>query len=122
MMVSAGMNPATGGSGTVMTANTSGENVAFLGTSVDGASGALGVSKAGKNTAALLSEPRMIVLYNDAGEAITSIAKSQEGAGEGGNITIRQPDGEGVFSAGYNAEMGGGDACVYRVRSRMCFV
>lgn len=121
VMVSAGMNPATGGSGTVMTANTSGENVAFLGTSADGATGALGVSKAGKNTAALLSEPRMIVLYNDAGEAITSIAKSQEGAGEGGNITIRQPDGEGVFSAGYNAEMGGGDACVYRAKKQNVF-
>jgi len=120
-VVSAGMNPAAAGAGTVRTANTKGENVAFLGTSEDGASGALGVAKNGKNTAALLSEPRMVVLYNDAGEAITTIARSQEGTGEGGNITIRQPDGEGIFSAGYNAELGGGDACVYRAKKQNVF-
>jgi hypothetical protein len=120
-VVSAGINPATGGSGTVMTANTKGENVAFLGTSEDGESGILGVAKKGKNTAALLSEPRMVVLYNDAGEAITTLAKSQEGNGEGGNITIRQPDGEGIFSAGYSEERGGGEACVYRAKKQNVF-
>ncbi|QQZ29689.1 hypothetical protein HMY34_13415 [Thiothrix subterranea] len=120
-VVSAGTNPAAAGAGTVKVANTKGEPVAFLGTSEDGESGALGVAKNGKNTAALLSDPRMVVLYNDAGEAITTLAKSQEGTGEGGNITIRQPDGEGIFSAGYNAELGGGDACVYRAKKQNVF-
>ncbi|OQX11371.1 MAG: hypothetical protein BWK73_17910 [Thiothrix lacustris] len=120
-VVSAGTNPAAAGAGTVKVANTKGEPVAFLGTSENGESGALGVAKNGKNTAALLSEPRMMVLYNDAGEAITTLAKSQEGTGEGGNITIRQPDGEGIFSAGYNADLGGGDACVYRAKKQNVF-
>ncbi len=121
VVVSAGTNPTTNGSGTVMAANTQGENVAFLGTSTDGQTGVVSVAKSGKDTAALISEPRMIVLYNDAGEAITTLAKSQEGTGEGGNITIRQPDGEGIFSAGYNAEAGGGDACVYRAKKQTMF-
>ncbi|UJS24552.1 hypothetical protein [Thiothrix winogradskyi] len=121
VVVSAGTNPTTSGSGTVMAANTQGENVAFVGTSSDGQTGVVSVAKGGKDTAALISEPRMIVLYNDAGEAITTLAKSQEGTGEGGNITIRQPDGEGIFSAGYNAEAGGGDACVYRAKKQNMF-
>jgi len=121
LVVSAGSNPSAAGAGTVKVANTKGESVAFIGTSENGESGALGVAKNGKNTAALLSEPRMIVLYNNAGEAITTLAKSQEGTGEGGNITLRQPDGEGVFSAGYNAELGGGDACVYRAKKQNVF-
>ena len=121
VVVSAGTNPTTSGSGTVMAANTQGENVTFVGTSSDGQTGVVSVAKGGKDTAALISEPRMIVLYNDAGEAITTLAKSQEGTGEGGNITIRQPDGEGIFSAGYNAEAGGGDACVYRAKKQNMF-
>ncbi len=120
-VVTAGTNPAAAGAGTVRVANTQGENVAFIGTSEDGASGELGVAKKGKNTAALLSEPRMVVLYNDAGEAITTLAKSQEGTGEGGNITVRQPDGEGIFSAGYSQERGGGEACVYRAKKQNVF-
>ncbi len=121
VVVSAGTNPTTSGSGTVMAANTQGENVTFVGTSSDGQTGVVSVAKGGKDTAALISEPRMIVLYNDTGEAITTLAKSQEGTGEGGNITIRQPDGEGIFSAGYNAEAGGGDACVYRAKKQNMF-
>ncbi|WP_040839485.1 hypothetical protein [Thiothrix nivea] len=118
-VVSAGMNPAAGGAGTVRTANTKGENVAFMGTTSEGENGAVGVAKNGKDVVAMLAEPRLVAVYNDTGAPIVSMGKSDKS--DGGNLTTRDPAGEGVFSAGYNSAVGGGDACVYRAKRQNTF-
>ncbi len=118
-VVSAGMNPAAGGAGTVRTANTKGENVAFMGTTLEGEHGAVGVAKNGKDVIAMMAEPRLVAVYNDTGAPIVSMGKSDKS--DGGNLTTRDPAGDGVFSAGYNSAVGGGDACVYRAKRQNTF-
>ncbi len=118
-VVMAGTNPAAAGAGTVKVANTKGEPVAFLGTSENGVDGALGVAKAGKNVAAMLAEPATVALYNQAGLPIATFSKN-EGT-EGGNVTTRDPSGDGVFSAGYSEGENGGQACVYRAKKQNVF-
>jgi hypothetical protein len=119
VVVSAGMNPAAAGAGTIRAANPKGENVAFMGTSSEGEHGVVGVAKGGKDVAAMMAEPRVVAVYNDTGAPIVSIGKSDKS--EGGNLTTRDPAGEGVFSAGYNSAVGGGDACVYRAKKQNIF-
>ncbi|MBJ6611154.1 MAG: hypothetical protein JG718_12400 [Candidatus Thiothrix moscowensis] len=118
-VVSAGMNPAAGGAGTIRAANTKGENIAFMGTTPEGENGAVGVAKNGKDVIAMLAEPRLVAVYNDTGAPIVSMGKSDKS--DGGNLTTRDPAGDGVFSAGYNSEVGGGDACVYRAKRQNTF-
>lgn len=118
-VVSAGMNPAAGGAGTLRVANTKGENIAFMGTTPEGENGAVGVAKNGKDVIAMLAEPRLVAVYNDTGAPIVSIGKSDKS--DGGNLTTRDPAGEGVFSAGFNSAVGGGDACVYRAKRQNTF-
>lgn len=118
-VVSAGMNPAAGGAGTIRAANTKGENVAFMGTTLEGENGAVGVAKNGKDVVAMMAEPRLVAVYNDTGAPIVSMGKSDKS--DGGNLTTRDPAGDGVFSAGYNSEVGGGDACVYRAKRQNTF-
>ena len=113
-VVSAGMNPAAGGAGTIRAANTKGENIAFMGTTPEGENGAVGVAKNGKDVIAMLAEPRLVAVYNDTGAPIVSMGKSDKS--DGGNLTTRDPAGEGVFSAVYNISVGGGDDCVYRAK------
>nr|WP_315492020.1 hypothetical protein [uncultured Rhodoferax sp.] len=50
------------------------------------------------------------------GAAIATISKSDKS--EGGNVTARNPSGDGVFSAGFRADVGGGEACVYRAKAQ----
>lgn len=119
MIVSAGSNPAAAGSGTVRIANTQGETVAFMGTTLEGEHGAIGVAKAGKDVVGLFAEPRMIAVYSDSGAPLATMGKSDKS--EGGNLTARSPTGDGVFSAGYNSAVGGGDACVYRAKKQSDF-
>lgn len=119
MIVSAGSNPAAAGSGTVRIANTKGETVAFMGTTLEGEHGAVGVAKAGKDVAAIFSEPRMIAVYSETGAPLATMGKSDKS--EGGNLTARSPTGDGVFSAGFNSVEGGGDACVYRAKKQSQF-
>lgn len=119
MVVSAGSNPVAAGSGTVRIANTKGETVAFMGTTLEGEHGAVGVAKAGKDVAAIFSEPRMIAVYSDTGAPLATMGKSDKS--EGGNLTARSPTGDGIFSAGYNSAVGGGDACVYRAKKQSDF-
>lgn len=118
-VVSAGMNPAAGGAGTVRVANTKGENIAFMGTTPEGENGAVGVAKNGKDVIAMLAEPRLVAVYNDTGAPIVSMGKSDKS--DGGNLTARSPTGDGVFSAGFNSVEGGGDACVYRAKKKSDF-
>lgn len=119
VVVSAGSNPAAAGAGTVRVANTKGESVAFMGTTLEGDKGAVGVAKGGKDVAAILSEPRMIVVYSDSGAPLATMGKSDKS--EGGNLTARSPTGDGVFSAGFNSVEGGGEACVYRAKKKSDF-
>lgn len=118
-VVSAGSNSAAAGSGTVRVANIKGENVAFMGTTSEGENGAMGVAKGGKDVVAIMSEPRLVAVYNDMGAPIVSMGKSDKS--DGGNLTTRDPTGDGVFSAGYNSAVGGGDACVYREKRKNTF-
>lgn len=119
IVVSAGSNPAAAGSGTVKVANTKGENVAFMGATLEGEHGVVGVAKGGKDVIALLAEPRLVAVYNDTGAPIVSMGKSDKS--DAGNLTARDSAGDGVFSAGYNSAVGGGDACVYRAKRQNKF-
>ena len=118
-VVSAGSNPAAAGAGTLKIANTKGENVAFVGTTLEGENGAMGVAKGGKDVVAIMAEPRLIAVYNDTGSAIVSMGKSDKS--DGGNLTTRDPTGDGVFSAGYRSDLGGGEACVFRSKRQNQF-
>ncbi|MFM2318411.1 MAG: hypothetical protein RLZZ215_1032 [Pseudomonadota bacterium] len=119
IVVSAGSNPAAAGAGTVRVANTKGENVAFMGTTPEGENGAVGVAKGSKDVIAMMAEPRLVAVYNDTGAPIAAIGKSDKS--EGGNLLALSPDGDGVFSAGFNSAVGGGDACVYRAKKQSKF-
>ncbi len=86
-------------------------------------SGGSGVIQAfttdGKVGAGLVGKDRMIAAYNAAGSAVATMGKSEQS--EGGNVTARTPDGDGVFRAGFRADIGGGEACVYREKRQNVF-
>ena len=62
---------------------------------------------------------RLVAAYNKSGNAVVTIGKSENS--EGGNVTARDPAGDGVFRAGHNTAVGGGDACVYRAKRQNVF-
>ncbi len=73
----------------------------------------------GTGAAALVGKERAAVAYNQAGNPVATISKS--GKSEGGTVVARNPDGDGIFAAGFAAEYGGGEACVWRAKRSNTF-
>ena len=117
-IVAGGENPATPGTGILYVGDGS-KNKAAL--AVDGAHGGIVHAFAPDGTvgAGLVGADRAAVAYNAAGAPVATISKSNRS--EGGNVTARNPGGEGIFSAGYAADYGGGEACVWRAKRSNTF-
>lgn len=113
-----GENPAVPGTGIVYAGGSAG-TAASLSADSDGSGRADIFAADGSAGASMIGKDRMVAAYNAAGNAVVTIGKSENS--EGGNVTSRNPDGEGVFRAGFNGELGGGDACVYRAKRQNTF-
>lgn len=108
----AAMGTATGEGGAVRVYTTGGNPAAVLNATADG-SGLVQVYGSGKPTAALVGARSVVEVYNSGGLGVASLSLASNG--QGGNVTLRDGGGAGVFSAG--AATGGlGQACVNRVR------
>lgn len=108
-----GENPSTPGTGIAYVGNGT-QNAAALAVDDTGSGIVHAFAADGTVGAGMLGEARMLAAYNAAGNAVVTIGKSENS--EGGNVTTRDPTGEGVFRAGYNSAVTGGDACVYRAK------
>jgi len=117
-IVAGGENPGTPGTGILYVGDGS-KNKAAL--AVDSAHGGIVHAFAPDGTvgAGLVGADRAAVAYNAAGAPVATISKSDRS--EGGNVTARNPGGEGIFSAGYASEYGGGEACVWRAKRSNTF-
>lgn len=113
-----GENPGTPGTGIVYVGNGS-QNAAALSANTDGSGVVHAFAADGTVGAGLVGLDRMVAAYNAAGFAVVTIGKSENS--EGGNVTSRDPSGEGVFRAGDNGAVTGGDACVYRAKKQNVF-
>jgi hypothetical protein len=113
-----GENPATPGSGIAYVGNGS-QNAAALAVAQDGSGVVHAFAADGSVGSGLIGGPRMVAAYNAAGNAVVTIGQSENS--EGGNVTARDPAGDGVFRAGYNSAVTGGDACVYRAKRQNVF-
>lgn len=117
-VVAAGANPAKGGAGLVSVS--AGDKAAAMLTSEPDGSGLVQSFAAdGTGAAALVGKERAAVVYNQAGNAVATISKSDKS--EGGTVVARNPGGEGVFVGGYRADVGGGESCVYRAKAQNTF-
>ena len=112
-VAAAGENPSTAGTGIVYVGNGS-KNSAALAANSDGSGVVHAFASDGTVGAGLIGAERLVGAYNKAGNAVVTIGKSENS--EGGNVTSRDPNGEGVFRAGYRSDIGGGEACVNRVK------
>lgn len=117
-VVSAGANPAKGGAGLV-SVSAGDKAAAILTSEPDGAGLVQSFAADGTGAAALVGKERAAVAYNQAGNAVATISKSDKS--EGGTVVARNPGGEGVFAAGYRADLGGGESCVYRAKAQNTF-
>lgn len=117
-VVSAGANPANGGNG-ILGVGPGDRTAALLSSEADGAGLAQVFAADGSGAAALVGKERSVVAYNQAGNPVATISKSDKS--EGGTVVARNPDGEGIFAAGYAAEYGGGEACVWRAKRSNTF-
>lgn len=117
-VVSAGGNPASGNAGLV-TVGTGDKTAAWLSSEADGAGLVQVFAADGTGAAAMVAKERAVVAYNQAGSPVATISKS--GKSEGGTVVARNPDGEGVFAAGFRADVGGGESCVYRMKAQNTF-
>jgi hypothetical protein len=117
-LVAGGENPSAPGTGILYVGDGS-QNLASL--AADAAGGGIVHAFAPDGTvgAGLVGAERMVAAYNSAGAAVATIMKSDKS--EGGNLTARDPGGDGVFTAGFNSAVGGGDACVYRAKRQNVF-
>lgn len=117
-IVAGGENPESPGTGLLYVGDGS-RNLAAL--AVDGTGGGLVHAFAPDGTvgSALVGADRIVAAYNSTGAPVATLGKSDKS--EGGNVTTRNPAGDGVFSAGFNSAVGGGDACVYRVNRQKTF-
>jgi len=114
-VVGAGMSPVGGGTvrvfppggGPAMAQLDALETGGFVGTFLP----------SGTPNATLDANERMVALFNDAGIAISTLELSQDGTG--GNVTLRNSGGGGIFSAGAVPD-GSGEACVVRANGRHC--
>lgn len=108
-----GENPGAPGTGIAYVGNGS-QNAAALAVAEDGSGIVHAFATDGTVGSGLIGGPRMVAAYNAAGNAVVTIGQSENS--EGGNVTARDPAGDGIFRAGYNSEVTGGDACVYRAK------
>lgn len=113
-----GENPATPGTGIAYVGNGS-QNAAALAVASDGSGIVHAFATDGTVGSGLIGGPRMVAAYNAAGNAVVTIGQSENS--EGGNVTARDPAGDGIFRAGYNSAVTGGDACVYRAKRQNVF-
>lgn len=117
-VVSAGPNPAKGDAGLVAV-GASGKTAAWISSEADGAGLAQVFAADGTGAAALVGKERSVAAYNQAGNAVATISKSDKS--EGGSVVARNPGGEGIFAAGFASEYGGGEACVWRAKRSNTF-
>ncbi len=117
-VVSAGPNPAKGDAG-IVSVGTGGSAAAWLASEADGNGLAQVFAADGTGAAALVAAERAVVAYNAAGSPVATLSKSDKS--EGGTVVARNPDGEGIFAAGFAAESGGGEACVWRAKRSNTF-
>lgn len=117
-VAAAGENPATPGTGIVAVGNGS-RNGAALAANSDGSGVVHAFAADGTVGSGLIGVDRMVAAYNKAGNAVVTIGKSENS--EGGNVTSRDPSGDGVFRAGFNSAVGGGDACVFRAKKQQTY-
>lgn len=117
-IVAGGENPGAAGTG-ILYVGDGRHNMAAM--AVDGARGGIVHAFAPDGTvgAGLVGGDRAAVAYNAAGAPVATISKSDRS--EGGNVTARNPGGEGVFSAGFASGYGGGEACVWRAKRSNTF-
>jgi hypothetical protein len=71
--------------------------------------GLVQVFKSGAPAAALVGKESVVAVYNSSGTAVASMGLSSSKTG--GNVTMRDGSGQGIFSAGAG-KSGGGEACV----------
>ena len=117
VVAGAGSNPAAGGAGLVFAGSGGATNAAVLAAESDGTGLVQAFSADGTVAAGLVGKDRMVAAYNSTGSAVATIGKSEQS--EGGNVTARNPSGDGVFRAGFRTDLGGGEAGVYRVKTQM---
>ena len=113
-----GENPGIPGTGIAYVGNGT-QNAAALAVDADGTGVVHAFAADGTVGAALNGGPRLVAAYNAAGNAVASMGQSENS--EGGNVTARDPAGEGVVRAGYNSAVTGGDACVFRAKRQNVF-
>lgn len=117
-VAAAGENPATPGTGLVAVGNGS-RNGAALAANADSSGVVHAFAADGTVGSGLIGVDRMVAAYNKSGAAVVTIGKSENS--EGGNVTSRDPGGDGVFRAGFNSAVGGGDACVFRAKKQQTY-
>lgn len=118
VIAAAGENPRGAGTGFMYVGNGT-QNGSALAAEDNGA-GLIQVFAAdGTVAAGMVGKERLVGAYNASGAPVATLSKA--GQSEGGNVTARNPAGEGVFSAGFNNAVGGGDACVYRAKRQNTF-
>lgn len=117
-IAAAGENPRGPGTGFMYVGNGK-QNAAALAVEDDGSGLVQVFASDGTVAAGLVGKERLVGAYNASGAAVATLSKA--GQSEGGNVTARNPSGEGVFSAGFNNAVGGGDACVYRAKRQNTF-
>lgn len=113
-----GENPGAPGTGIAYVGNGT-QNAAALAVAQDGSGVVHAFATDGTVGSGLIGGDRMVAAYNAAGNAVVTIGKSENS--EGGNVTARDPAGDGIFRAGYNSAVTGGDACVYRAKRQNVF-
>lgn len=117
-VVSAGANPAKGDTG-IVSVGTGTKTAAWISSEADGSGLAQVFAADGTGAAALVGKERLVAAYNQAGNAVATISKSEKS--EGGTVVARNPGGEGIFAAGFAADYGGGEACVWRAKRSNTF-
>jgi hypothetical protein len=93
---------------------------AFLGVDNDGVGVVYVFSKTDQPVAGITTYDLgkgLVGVFGPTGKPIAFLAESDKHPG-GGNVTATNPDGEGIFSAGYTGE--GGDACIDRKSGLKC--
>jgi hypothetical protein len=117
-IVAGGENPGGAGTGILYVGDGTGNKAALA---VDTAQGGLVYAFAPDGTvgAGLVGADRAAVAFNAAGAPVATISKSDKS--EGGTVVARNPAGEGIFAAGFAAEYGGGEACVWRAKRSNTF-
>ncbi|WP_439528578.1 hypothetical protein [Pannonibacter sp.] len=111
VIAAAGENPSVAGTGLVYVGNGS-KNSAALAADSDGSGFVHAFAGNGTVGAGLVGKERLVAAYYEGGAAVATLQKSDKS--EGGTIRARDPSGEAVFSTGYRADIGGGEACVIR--------